>query len=181
MKTILKTLLIFTVALLSITAVKAQKPKVDKKAAKIAAYQKMIDTADWSIVMEKAFPKSSGASTANPINNMSGNPNISITHGVITCDMPYYGGDAINNAGRRVKFTSNNFTYESQHKSGSSSPYQYDLFIAPKPGSTDFGNVAQIVISIISEDVVQVQVSFTTTELDPVGYQGYIIPFKKFD
>ncbi len=180
MKTILKTLLIFTVTLLCINTVKAQKPKVDKKAAKIAAYQKMIDTADWSIVMEKAFPKAAGASTANPV-NMAGNSNISISHGVITCDLPYYGGDAINNAGRRVKFTSNNFVYESQHKSGSTSPYQYDLFIAPKPGSTDFGNVAQIVLSIISEDVVQVSVTFTTTELDPVGYQGYIIPFKKFD
>ncbi len=180
MKTLLKTLLIFTVALLTITAVKAQKPKVDKKAARIAAYQKMIDTADWSIVMEKAFPKGAGSTDANPV-NMSGNSNISITHGVVTCDLPYYGGDAINDAGVRVKFTSSNFVYESQHKSGASSPYQYDLLIAPKPGSTDFGNVAQVVFSIISEDVVLVQVSFTTTALDPLGYQGYIIPYKKFD
>ena len=91
----------------------------------------MIDTPEWTIVMEKAFPTGPGGVDVNSI-GISGTPNISITHGVITCDLPYYGGDAINNAGVRVKFTSSNFVYEAQHKSGSSSPYQYDLFFSAK-------------------------------------------------
>ncbi|MDB4926464.1 MAG: hypothetical protein JWR23_2520 [Mucilaginibacter sp.] len=173
MNTLIKTVLIFTVALLSINSVKAQ--KVDKKAARMAAYQKMIDTADFTIIMEKAFPKN-----MNQI-LLSGSPYLSISHGVAECNLPYYGGDKIINAGIKAKFHTTNFDYQSQKTVPSTNPYQYNMLITPKPGTTDMTNVAQIVVSIITEDVVQVQVIFTDPNLDPIGFQGYIQKYKKMD
>jgi hypothetical protein len=180
MRILLKTALIFTVALLSVNAVKAQPKKVDKKAAKIAAFVKMIDSADWMVIMEKAFPKPAAGRDVNAI-DLSGTPQLSVSHGVAQCDLPYYGDDQINSAGVRIKFTSTHFDYTAEHKSGSTSPYQYDILISPKPGATDMGNIAQVVVSIINEDVVQVQFTLTTSSSDTAGFQGYILPYKKQD
>ncbi|MDB5116803.1 MAG: hypothetical protein JWQ79_2295 [Mucilaginibacter sp.] len=164
MRTLTKTVLIFAAALLGISTVNAQ--KIDKKAARIAAYQKMIDTPDFKITLEKAFPKDANMVT------LTGSPSISISGGTLTCEAPYYAGARVD-GNSRVDFSTTNFIYQSQK---GASGQKYNMMITPKPGSTDMKDVTQIVITIVTEEMVSVQISFNGKEA--LGYEGYIEKYK---
>jgi hypothetical protein len=175
MKTVIKTTLIFAIALLSVTVVKAQ--KVDKKQARYLAYRKMIDTADFTIILEKAYPPAMiSAGNANTIDISAGSPSITITHGVMTCDIPYFLSSYVGSQ-TRIKFSTSNFIYQAS-KTGKPDDYQYNVIAMPKPGVNEMGNdIKSFVFTILNEDTVSLQIIFNDNH--NAGYEGYIQKAKK--
>jgi hypothetical protein len=154
--------------------VKAQ--KVDKKTARYLEFRKMIDTADFTIILEKAFPPSAGASATNANTiDLSGAPAITVSHGLMTCDIPHFSSQTVGQE-KRLSFSTANFIYQAE-KTGKPDDKQYNVVIMPK-GTNDFGNnIKQFIISVVNDDLVSVLVTFTDQE--SAGYQGYIEKAKK--
>ena len=170
MKSLIKTPLIFAITLLCINTAFAQKPKVDKKAAKLAAYQKMIDTPAFTIVLEKAFPKD-----ANPV-NLAGTPYVSVSNGTLEVQLPYYAARV--DANSTINIKTSDIVYRAQR---GPSGERYLIDIQPKPGSKDWGDVTDIIVNITTEEQVTVQLSFVGGEKPPLSYDGTIDKYKKMD
>jgi hypothetical protein len=170
MKSLIKTSLFFAVALFCVNTAFAQKPKVDKKAAKLAAFQKMIDTPAFTIVLEKAFPKD-----ANPV-NLAGSPYVSVSNNMLEVQLPYYAARVDGNSSVNIK--TSDIVYRAQR---GASGQKYLMDIQPKPGSKDWGDVTDIIINITTEEQVTVQLSFNSAEKPPLSYDGTIDKYKKME
>jgi hypothetical protein len=166
----IKTSLIFAVALFCVNTAFAQKTKVDKKAAKLAAFQKMIDTPNFTVVLEKAFPKD-----GNPV-NLAGTPYVSVSGNMLEVQLPYYSARVDGNSSVNIK--TSDIVYRAQR---GASGQKYLMDIQPKPGSKDWGDVTDIIINITTDEQVTVQLSFTSAEKPPLSYDGTVDKYKKMD
>jgi len=157
MKNLLKAILLSVIVLLSFSRSYAQKEKIDKKAARIAAVQKMIDTADFVFYAQKAYPQHGNAT------NLSDNYSFTASNGEIDCLLPYFGTVQVASmdfTDQGVKFNTKDFDYFVQQKD-----FGWNVLFKPNSKTgVAMKDVKEITMSIKTNKTASLQLSFANRE-----------------
>lgn len=172
MKTLLKFSFVFLAVLAFTGKMMAQSTREEKQAAKTAAIKKMVDSNKYVFVANFAIPQRGGQK------NLSGDYDLKVLPDTIIAYLPYYGRshmaptDLSGDGG--IKFKSSNFSYKTVRKDNGS----WQITIKPKDSNIgDWRDVQQLYLNISTSGYASLQI--TSSNRDPISYQGYIESVKK--